>query len=140
MKIAPKTALKQLGFFHAATYRQNDSGQFCSHTDAWPLRKLLRGEKVYVLTVIEKKTEILKYVGETTQKARPFQYLKNDIMKNVKGGIRDILVQGGEVKVWLCNDFSGLKAAVDSLTFRIGRHALEALLIETFSPTWNRRK
>lgn len=90
---------------------------------------------VYCLIVKEK----IRYVGKTVQGyVRPLGYHKNNIMKNVNGGIFEEVIQGNVVEVY-CRSFDSTVITWKELNLNIIEPVEQALILK-FNPLWNRYK
>ena len=86
----------------------------------------------YLKTVAD---ETVRYVGKTVQGySRPLNYHKNDVMTDVRDGIRAELQAGRSVTVWAKTD--GLHATHEGLELNL-IEAIEHALIRQLSPAWN---
>ncbi|HZF00870.1 MAG TPA: hypothetical protein VE344_03140 [Methylomirabilota bacterium] len=129
--------LKKLGFEYAADYTNTKGKSGCEKLHLkWKGKNLKSGDKVYCFVVAEK----ICYVGETTRKARMFQYHNNTVMKKVRDELLKKIRKGKKVQVWVCTDFSKAQRTLLKKTFTIGRLGLEALLIDNFKRTWNLKR
>jgi hypothetical protein len=79
--------------------------------------------------------ETVRYVGKTVQGySRPLNYHKNDVMSDVRDGIRAELQAGRSVTVWAKTE--GLHATHEGLELNL-IEAIEHALIRQLSPAWN---
>jgi hypothetical protein len=79
--------------------------------------------------------ETVRYLGKTVQGySRPLNYHKNDVMTDVRDGIRAELQAGRPVTVWAKAD--GLHAIHEGLELNL-IEAIEHALIRQLSPAWN---
>ncbi len=78
-----------------------------------------------------------RYVGKSTRGyTRPLGYHKNDVMKEVRDGIRNALRDGCRVTV--CAKTDGLRATHEGLELNL-IDAIEHALIRRLKPAWNRQ-
>jgi hypothetical protein len=133
------TLLKKLHFKHAANYKLVNGKLKCSRFPEWKGKLALRCNKVYCFTTGNDLKEKIRYVGETVQPTRPFQYHNNKVMKTVRAGLQKIRGKR-EAKVWILQDFKRIKVKLLGYPFVIGRLGMEGLLVENFSPDWNRKR
>ena len=81
------------------------------------------------------------YIGKTKQGyARPLRYHKNNVMKDVRDGIKDVITQnGGSVNI-ICREFKvDDKYSIEGLNLNI-YSAYEEALIKKYDPKWNNQK
>ena len=99
------------------------------------INRKTRTSLVYCLIVKDK----IRYIGKTVQGyIRPLGYHKNNVMKNVQGGIMEEVNKGNVVEVY-CRSFDSTVISWNELNLNIIEPVEQALILK-FNPVWNRYK
>jgi len=121
--------ITQFNFFNIGSYTSQD-GTVVRHK----IGKHIKQSLVYAMFV----DGVCMYIGKSVAgTGRPLSYHKNNVMINVRDGIRSVIAEGKTVEVYVktCN----LSVDHHGLTLNIAE-ALEQALISKNSPAWNRYK
>lgn len=118
----------ELEFIYIAKYINQDE-KIVINVEPF-IKKTERKSLVYILVVNEE----IKYIGKTIQGyLRPLNYHKNDVMIDVRNGIKDTLSIHNSVEVYVYEkpivEFKGLELDL--------AEAIEQALIKKYSPKWN---